>query len=153
MKWKWSLACKQGACVLCRILHNPIHSSAHLALAHCQRQKAELAHCQSKKETISCTRFLRTGLAIYGKCLLFPSVWSIIVALIPIQKYLSCWRFPAGWGGDVSVTDTSGLTSAGCHLTRQRLTFVGCTKSTFVKYLSEQLTSFAPTNKESAWAQ
>ncbi len=46
-----SLACMQGACVLCRILHHPIHPSAHLELAPHQRQK----------ETTSCTRLLCTG--------------------------------------------------------------------------------------------
>ncbi len=44
------LVCKQGACFL-------------------QCQKVELAHCQCQKEMISCTRFLRTGLALDGKYL------------------------------------------------------------------------------------
>ena len=38
--------CEQGACVSCRFLHDLIHLSVHLALAHVQR----------KKEAISCTR-------------------------------------------------------------------------------------------------
>jgi hypothetical protein len=40
-------AYKQGECVLCRILHDPIYPSTHL----------ELAPRQCKKETTSCTRF------------------------------------------------------------------------------------------------
>ncbi len=87
---EWSLACTRGARVLCRILHNLIHLGAHL----------ELAPCQSQKETTSCTRLLRTGWALDEKCLYFLSVWSDIVALIPIRQYLSYSRLPAGWGGD-----------------------------------------------------
>ncbi len=32
--WKWSLAGKQGTCILHRILHNPIYPSVHSELAH-----------------------------------------------------------------------------------------------------------------------
>ncbi len=40
------LVCEQGACVLCRFLHDLIHPHIQLALAHVQH----------KKEAISCTR-------------------------------------------------------------------------------------------------
>jgi hypothetical protein len=80
-------------------------------------------------------------------------MWSSVVALIPIQKYLSYSRFPAVTYLRRSVTATSELTSAGCHLTHLASTLVGRAKSTFVWYLSKRLTSFAPTNQESAWAQ
>ncbi len=49
------LVCVQGACFS-------------------QCQKVELAHCQCQKETISCTRFLHTGLALDGKYLQFLSM-------------------------------------------------------------------------------
>ncbi len=93
-----SLAWEQGTCVLRRILHDPIHPSAHL----------ELAHCQYQKKSSSCTRLLCTGWALDEKCLWFLSVWSNIVELIGIRQYLSSLRLPACWGCDFSVTATSG---------------------------------------------
>ncbi len=75
---EWSLACTWGSWESCRILHNSIHPSTHLESASHQRQK----------ETTSCTRLLHTEWALDEKCLHFLSVWSDIVALIPIRQYL-----------------------------------------------------------------
>jgi hypothetical protein len=51
------LVCERGACVSCRFLHDLIHPSVHLALAH----------VQCKKEAISCTRLYIQDLRWIGK--------------------------------------------------------------------------------------
>ncbi len=145
--WKWSLACKRRTCVLRRILHNPIYLSIHLELASCQRQK----------ETTSCTRSLRTGRALDEKCLHFLSVWSDIVALFPIRQYLFLFRTSCQirwWPLCVGVSTAP----QSWHLLDVDLTHLAsdlgqARQKYFLWYLSRQLTSLAPTNEESAWAQ
>ncbi len=101
---EWSLACMQGACVSCRILHNPIHPSAH----------SELVHCRCHKETTSCTRcyvqdghWMRNVSNSYPCDLIISLCWFLSGDIFLIQDFLP----------DEVVTATSGLTSTGCHLT------------------------------------
>ncbi len=104
------LGWEQGACVSCRFLHDLIHLRIHLALAHVQR----------KKEAISCTRLYVQDWRWIGNvstsypCDLISLHWFL-------RQYLCLYKTSC-WGKMVtsprrSVTDTSGLTSAGCHLT------------------------------------
>jgi hypothetical protein len=104
------LGCERGACVSCRFLHDLIHLHIHLALAH----------VQCKKEAISCTRLYVQDWHRIGNVSI-----SYLCNLISLHRFLRQYLclYKTSCRGEVvtsphrSVTDTSGLTSAGCHLT------------------------------------
>jgi hypothetical protein len=105
------LGCKRGACVSCRFLHDLIHPRIHLALAH----------VQCKKEAISCTRlYVQDWRRIRNVSTSYPC--DLISLHSFLRQYLCLYK--ASCRGEVvtsprrSVTATSELLSAGCHLTR-----------------------------------
>ncbi len=105
------LVCKQGACVSCRFLHDLIHLRVHLALAH----------VQCKKEAISCTRLYVQDWRWIGN-VSTSYLYDLISLHWFLRRYLCLYKNSCR--GEMvtsplrSVTDTSGLTSAWCHLTR-----------------------------------
>jgi hypothetical protein len=105
------LGCEWGACVSCRFLHDLIHLCIHLTLAHVQR----------KKETISCTRLYIQDWRWIGNvsnsypCDLISLRWFLPWYLC---LYKTSCRGEMVTSPRRGVTDTYGLTSAGCHLTR-----------------------------------
>jgi hypothetical protein len=105
------LVCERGTCVLCRFLHDLIHSRVHLALAHVQH----------KKEAISCTRlYVQDWQRIGNVSTSYP--YDLISLHWFLRWYLCLYK--TSCQGEMvtsprrSIADTSGLTSAGCHLTR-----------------------------------
>ncbi len=105
------LGCERRACISCRFLHDLIHPCVHLALAHIQR----------KKEAISCTRlYVQDWRRIRKVSTSYP--YDLISLHWFLRRYLCL--FKTSCRGEMvtsprrSVNDTSGLTSAGCHLTR-----------------------------------
>ncbi len=126
-----------------RILHNPMYPSAHL----------ELAYHQHQKEPTACTRFYVQDQQWIGN--VFNSYPCDLISLHWIlQQYLFLHK-TSRWAEVVTSTtpppQSRHLLDASSHVLH--LTLVGHAKSIFVGYLYERLTSLAPTNKESAWAQ
>jgi hypothetical protein len=110
--WKWSLVCERGACVPRRFLHDPIHPSIHLALVHVQH----------RKEAISCTRFYVQDRQ-WIRNIFYSYLYDLRISLHWLLRQYLC-LYKTSCRAEVvtsprrSVTATSGLTSAGCHLTR-----------------------------------
>ncbi len=118
----------------------------------------------AQKEATSCTRFYVQDWRWIGK-IFYSNPCELILLHGFLRWYL--YLFKISCRAEVvtslhrSVTTTPGLTSAGCHLHRSSVwPLVGCAKSTvvwyistFVQYISRRLTTFNPTNEESAWAQ
>ncbi len=140
---EWSVACTQGACISCRILHNPIHPSAYLELAHPQHQKVTTSCIVCYVQDV---RWMRNVSTSYP-CDLISLHWFLSRNIFLVRDFcrLIWWRC-CHWHLRVDIC----LTAVTLHV--QHLILVRCAKSTFVRYLSRQLTSLAPTNEESAWA-
>ncbi len=87
----------------------------------------------------------------------FQYIWSNIFSQIPmeiscgiqdIKPRLRWWLFPVEWHVHLRA-DSAVWLSHGSSI----WPWLGTPKSTFVRYICKQLTSLAPTNEESAWAQ
>ncbi len=141
-----------------RILHDPIHPSAHSELAHSQCQKVGVGTLPTPEKNpyhvldfyVQDWRWMG-GIFNSYPCDLVSLYWFLSGNIFLIQDFLpdemvNLWIF------------TLGLTSAGCwpHMPsiwplvrRANVRYI----STFVRYISRQLSTLAPTNEESAWAQ
>ncbi len=141
---KWSLACMQGACIFCRILHDPKHPSTHSELANCQHQKVTTSHISPYVQDVHWMRNVSTSYP----CDLISLHWFLSGDIFLIRDFclLRWWRCR-----HLHLRVDMCLKAVTSHV--QHLTLAGFTKSQFVRYLSRQLISLAPTNEESAWAQ
>ncbi len=100
----WSFACEQGTWVLCRILHDPIHPSSSL----------ELAHMPAANEATSYTGVTMQSVRWTGS-ILRSSSYDLIEQHWFLRRYLVV--FMVSFHNEVvtpGVTDTSESTSAGC---------------------------------------
>ncbi len=109
--WKWSLACKRGTCVLHRILHDPISTHTFGVGTHGQLRK-------KPHHVLDSTYRIGVGLDTLinsDPCDLIPLHWCLRWYLYLLK--ISC-RTEVVTSPCRSITTTSELTSAGCHLTR-----------------------------------